>query len=92
MCFLIWPICGGLRRSVRMMLVARWTATRDAMATTPTSPEHHTAPPDLDTLLAWWRRHLAAQRMSPAKLAIYSAAVRGLDAFLADPVMPRGRP
>ena len=35
------------------------------MATTPTSHEHHTAPSDLPTLLASWRRHLAAQRLGP---------------------------
>ena len=53
------------------------------MATTPTSREHHTAPPDLDTILASLRRHLTAQR-SPGTLATHSAAVRGLDTFLAD--------
>ena len=42
------------------------------MATTPTRRQHHTAPPDLDTLLTSWRRHLAAQQMSPATLATYS--------------------
>ena len=59
------------------------------MATSPTSTLHDTAPSDLATLLASWRRHLTAQRMSPATLATYSAAVRGLDAFLAAQVMPQ---
>lgn len=44
---------------------------------------------DLLTLLASWRRHLAAQRMSPATLATYSASVRGLDRFLCDQGMPQ---
>jgi site-specific recombinase XerD len=59
------------------------------MAISPTNAVHDTAPSDLQTLLASWRRHLAAQRMSPATLATYSAAVRGLDAFLAEQAMPR---
>ena len=59
------------------------------MAATPTSHAHHTAASDLPTLLASRRWHLAAQRLSPATLPTYSAAVRGLDAFLADRVTPR---
>lgn len=39
-------------------------------------------------LLASWRRHLTAQRMSPATLATYSASVAQLDAFLAEQSMP----
>jgi hypothetical protein len=48
-----------------------------------------TATSELASLLASWRRHLAAQRMSLATLSTYSAAVRGLDGFLADQGMPR---
>ena len=39
-------------------------------------------------LLASWRRHLTAQRMSPATLTTYSASVSQLDAFLAEQSMP----
>ena len=52
------------------------------MATAPTGTRDDTASSELLTLLASWRRHLAAQRMSPATLATYSAAVRGLDTYL----------
>jgi hypothetical protein len=41
-----------------------------------------TASSELITLLASWRRHLTAQRMSPATLDTYSASVRGLNRFL----------
>lgn len=54
------------------------------MAINPTGHDHHTAPSDLPTMLALWRRHLAVQRLSRATLVTYSAAVRGRDAFLAD--------
>lgn len=54
----------------------------------PSAP-HDTADSELMGLLDSWRRHLAAQRMSPATLATYSTAVRGLDAFLAAQDMPR---
>jgi site-specific recombinase XerD len=64
-------------------------ATGEGMATSPTSTPNDTSPFDLPPLLASWRRHLTAQRMSPATLATYSAAVRGLDAFLAAEEMPR---
>ncbi len=50
---------------------------------------HDTATSDLPTLLASWRRHLAAQRMSPATLDTYSASVRGLDRFLGGQAMPQ---
>jgi site-specific recombinase XerD len=59
------------------------------MATSPTSTPNDTAPSDLAMLLASWRRHLTAQRMSPATLATYSAAVRGLEAFLVEQAMPQ---
>jgi site-specific recombinase XerD len=60
------------------------------MASPPTGSLDDTAPSELMTLLASWRRHLAAQRMSPATLATYSAAVRALDSFLAVQGLPRG--
>ncbi len=59
------------------------------MVTSPSSEPHHTALPDLVPLLASWRRHLAAQRMSPATLSTYSAAVGQLDKFLEAQAMPR---
>lgn len=43
---------------------------------------------ELARLLTSWRRHLAAQRMSPATLSTYSAAVNGLARFLAERGMP----
>ena len=49
------------------------TAIRDAMATIPTSRDHHTVPPDLDTLFASLERYLTAKRMNPATLVTYSA-------------------
>ena len=39
-------------------------------------------------LLASWRRHLAAQRMSPATLATCSPSVAQLDLFFAEQAMP----
>ena len=43
-------------------------AIRDAMATIPTSREHHTVPPDLDTLIASLRRRcLTAKRIEPSR-------------------------
>jgi hypothetical protein len=53
-CFLKRTSRRGLRRSTHMR-IACWTthfAFGDEMATMPTSREHHTAPSDLDTLLA----------------------------------------
>jgi site-specific recombinase XerD len=43
---------------------------------------------ELDLLAASWRRHLVAQRMSPATLSTYGAAVRQLDRFLTARGMP----
>jgi hypothetical protein len=43
-------------------------------------------------LLASWRRHMTAQRMSPATLSTYSAAVGQLDDFLETQGMPRAVP
>ncbi|HSL76910.1 MAG TPA: phage integrase N-terminal SAM-like domain-containing protein, partial [Candidatus Limnocylindrales bacterium] len=48
-----------------------------------------TSESELLGLLTSWRRHLAAQRMSPATLATYSAAVRGLDRYLEAEGLPR---
>ena len=58
------------------------------MAPITTDAAHHTATPELDGLLASWRRHLVAQRMSPATLSTYTTSVRQLAAFLADRGMP----
>ena len=44
---------------------------------------------EVASLLASWRRHLAAQRMSPATISTYSAAVHGLDVFLAASGLPQ---
>lgn len=48
-----------------------------------------TSESELLALLGSWRRHLSAQRMSPATLATYSAAVRGLDRYLEAEGLPR---
>jgi site-specific recombinase XerD len=53
------------------------------------TPANHTNAGDLPDLLASWRRHLPAQRMSPATLSTYSAAVNQLDRFLTGRGMPR---
>ncbi len=42
------------------------------MATVTIDPAHHTARSELDGLSASWRRHLTAQRMSPATLSAAS--------------------
>ena len=49
---------------------------------------HDTATAELDGLLASWRRHLAAQRMSPATLSTYSTSVAPASRFLAEQGMP----
>ena len=58
------------------------------MATIPTDAGHHTATTELDDLIASWRRHLVAQRMSPATLSTYGTSVRQLARFLAERGMP----
>ena len=60
------------------------------MAVNPPTPNDTSQPiPDaLDELIASWRRHLRAQRMSPATISTYAAAVRQLAAFLRDNGMP----
>ena len=60
------------------------------MSEVPTTA-HDTSAPDtdeLDTLVASWRRHLRAQRMSPATLLTYTTAVRQLTGFLRANGMP----
>ena len=43
---------------------------------------------ELEDLLASWRRHLVAQRLSPATLSTYSTSVTQLAGFLSDRGMP----
>ncbi len=59
------------------------------MVTTPIDSPDDTTSSELLTLLASWRRHLLAQRMSPATLSTYAAAVRALDTFPAAQGMPQ---
>lgn len=52
---------------------------------------HHTSAAsayELDELVSSWRRHLRAQRMSPATIATYSTAVRQLAGYLLAHGMP----
>ncbi len=52
---------------------------------------HDTSQPNpeaLDELISSWRRHLRAQRMSPATITTYAAAVRQLATFLRANGMP----
>lgn len=58
------------------------------MAAVSTDVGHHTAATELDNLNASWRRHLVAQRMSPATLSTYGTSVRQLARFLAEHGMP----
>jgi site-specific recombinase XerD len=58
------------------------------MAPITTDAHHHTATTELDDLIASWRRHLTAQRMSPATLSTYTTSARQLSRFLADHGMP----
>ncbi|MDR3639630.1 MAG: tyrosine-type recombinase/integrase [Isosphaeraceae bacterium] len=58
------------------------------MVTTPTSAVHSTAPDEVTTLTASWRRSLAARRASPRTITTYITAVEQLDAFLAAAGMP----
>jgi hypothetical protein len=43
---------------------------------------------ELEELVASWRRHLRAQRMSPATISTYTVAVRQLAAYLRTQGMP----
>jgi site-specific recombinase XerD len=58
------------------------------MITTPTSAVHSTAPDDLLTLAASWRRSLAARRSSPRTIETYTTAVEQLAAYLEAAGMP----
>jgi site-specific recombinase XerD len=53
-----------------------------------TDAPHHTGTSELDGVIDSWRRHLTAQRMSPATLSTYSTSVRQLARFLAERGMP----
>jgi site-specific recombinase XerD len=53
-----------------------------------TGVAHSTVPGDLGELVASWRRHLRAQRISPATISTYSTAVGQLGAFLERQGMP----
>ena len=53
-----------------------------------TGAAHSTAPTELDGLLESWRRHLRAQRISPATISTYSTAVGQLARFLERQGMP----
>lgn len=57
-----------------------------------TGRSHHTAADEIGDLLASWRRHMTAQRMSPATLSTYSTSVGQLGAFLAERGMPTSPP
>lgn len=58
------------------------------MAITTTDTAHHTGTSELAALSASWRRHLTAQRMSPATLSTYGTSVGLLDRFLTKRGMP----
>ena len=53
-----------------------------------TGAAHSTSRTDLDGLLESWRRHLRAQRISPATISTYSTAVGQLTRFLERQGMP----
>ena len=58
------------------------------MAITQPGAAHHTATAELEDLISSWRRHLPAQRISPATLSTYSTSVHQLARFLAERGMP----
>jgi site-specific recombinase XerD len=58
------------------------------MTITTSGTGHHTATSELEALAASWRRHLTAQRMSPATLSTYGTSVRLLERFLVERGMP----
>ncbi len=58
------------------------------MEAIPTGTAHSTVPGELGELLASWRRHLRAQRISPATISTYSTAVSQLAHFLHRQGMP----
>jgi hypothetical protein len=53
-----------------------------------TDGAHDTTTDELSDLVASWRRHLVAQRMSPATFSTYSTSVNQLARFLAERGMP----
>jgi site-specific recombinase XerD len=58
------------------------------MRSAPTGAAYSTVPGELGELLASWRRHLRAQRISPATISTYSTAVGQLARFLDRQGMP----
>lgn len=58
------------------------------MAPITTDSGHHTAASELVDLVVSWRRHMVAQRMSPATLSTYATSVRQLAGFLEANGMP----
>lgn len=58
------------------------------MRPAPTDAPHSTVPGEFDDLLSSWRRHLRAQRISPATISTYSTAVSQLATFLGRQGMP----
>jgi site-specific recombinase XerD len=58
------------------------------MSPSPANVADDTTTTELDALVASWRRHLIAQRMSPATLSTYSTAVHQLSVFLVRQGMP----
>jgi site-specific recombinase XerD len=70
-----------------MLSGAQTNQREEAMASVTTGPAHDTASV-LELLSMSWRRHLTAQRMSPATLSTYGTSVRLLDRFLAARGMP----
>jgi site-specific recombinase XerD len=63
------------------------------MESAPTGTAHSTVASELAELLASWRRHLRAQRISPATISTYSTSVGQLVRFLERqgmPIVPAG--
>src|SRR4051812_17781805 len=58
------------------------------MSPATTDTAHGSATVELDDLTSSWRRHLTAQRMSPATLSTYTTSVHQLARFLAEAGMP----
>jgi site-specific recombinase XerD len=54
----------------------------------PTGAVHDTTRSEVEELAESWRRHLTAQRMSPATLSTYGMSVRLLSRFLTEQGMP----
>jgi site-specific recombinase XerD len=73
-----------LHRSYRICCGLSTTPQQAArsMRSAPTDVAHSTGPGELGELLASWRRHLRAQRISPATISTYSTAVGQLASFL----------